>query len=182
MVSIRCKMLVKSELKKLGLHYVNVELGFVDVLEDINDDQRAKFKMALQKSGLELMNDKKAMLIEKIKNTIVEMIHYSDEIPKINFSNYLSEKLEYDYTYLANLFSETEGKTIEHYIILHKIERVKELIIYDELNLTEIAWKLHYSSVGALSNQFKKITGLTPSFFKSLKNKRRSPLDNVGKL
>lgn len=182
MVSIRCKMMVKAELKKLGLHYVNVELGVIDVLEDITSEQRAKFKIALQKSGLELMDDKKSMLIEKIKNAIVEMIHYTDEIPKINFSNYLSDKLEYDYTYLANLFSETEGKTIEHFIILHKIERVKELIIYDELNLTEIAWKLHYSSVGALSNQFKKITGLTPSFFKSLKNKRRNPLDNVGKL
>lgn len=182
MVSIRCKMIVKAELKKLGLHYVNVELGVIDVLEDISNEQRAKLKIALHKSGLELMEDKKSMLIEKIKNTIVEMIHYTDEIPKINFSNYLSDKLQYDYTYLANLFSETEGTTIEHFIILHKIERVKELIIYDELNLTEIAWKLHYSSVGALSNQFKKVTGLSPSFFKSLKNKKRNPLENVGKL
>lgn len=182
MVSIRCKMIVKAELKKLGLHYVNVELGVVDVLEDISEEQRSKFKIALHTSGLELMDDKKAMLIERIKNLIIEMIHYADEFPKVKFSNYLSEKLGYDYTYLANLFSETEGKTIEHFIILHKIERVKELILYDELNLTEIAWKLHYSSVGALSNQFKKITGLTPSFFKSLKNKRRSTLDNVGKL
>lgn len=182
MVSIRCKMIVKAELKKLELHYVHVELGVIDVLEDITNEQRAKLKIALQKSGLELMEDKKSMLIEKIKNTIVEMIHYTEEIPKINFSNYLSDKLQYDYTYLANLFSETEGTTIEHFIILHKIERVKELIIYDELNLTEIAWKLHYSSVGALSNQFKKVTGLTPSFFKSLKNKKRNPLENVGKL
>jgi AraC-like DNA-binding protein len=107
------------------------------------------------------------------------MIHYTDELPKVNFSQYLSEKLNHDYTYLANLFSETEGITIEHYLILHKIERVKELIIYDELNLSEIAWKLHYSSVAHLSSQFKKITGLTPSFFKSLKDKRRNALENV---
>jgi AraC-like DNA-binding protein len=125
------------------------------------------------------MDDKRAMLIEKIKNVIIEMVHYTDELPKINFSDFLAEKLNYDYTYLANLFSETEGTTIEHFILLHKIERVKELIIYDELNLTEIAWKLHYSSVAALSNQFKKITGLTPTFFKSLKHKRRSTLENV---
>ena len=116
---------------------------------------------------------KKSVLIEKIKDVVIEMVHYEDELPKVNFSDYLTEKLGYNYTYLANLFSETEGTTIEHFIIIHKIERVKELIIYDELNLTEIAWKLHYSSVSHLSNQFKKITGLTPSFFKSLKNKKR---------
>jgi AraC-like DNA-binding protein len=179
MVSIRCKMIVKEELKKLGLHYVTVTLGEVDVMENITKQKREKLKTALLKSGLELMDDKKAMLIEKIKNVIVEMIHYSDELPKIKFSDYLSEKLKYDYTYLSNLFSETEGTTIEHFILLHKIERVKELIIYDELNLTEIADKLHYSSVGHLSNQFKKITGLTPSFFKSLKHKKRITLENV---
>lgn len=179
MVSIRCKMMVKEELKKLGLHYITVELGEVDIMEEISKQQREQFKIALFKSGLELMDDKKAMLIEKIKKVVIEMIHYSDERPKINFSNYLSEKLNYDYTYLANLFSETEGTTIEHFIILHKIERVKELILYDELNLTEIAWKLHYSSVAALSNQFKKITGLTPTFFKLLKHKKRSTLENV---
>jgi AraC-like DNA-binding protein len=163
----------------LGLHYVTVTLGEVDVMENITKQKREKLKTALLKSGLELMDDKKAMLIEKIKNVIVEMIHYSDELPKIKFSDYLSEKLKYDYTYLSNLFSETEGTTIEHFILLHKIERVKELIIYDELNLTEIADKLHYSSVGHLSNQFKKITGLTPSFFKSLKHKKRITLENV---
>jgi len=179
MVSIRCKMVLKSELKKLGLHYTNVQLGEVEVMETMTTLQRQKLKTGLLKSGLELMEDKKAVLIERIKNVIVEMVHYSDEIPKINFSEYLSEKLNYDYTYMANLFSETEGTTIEHYILLHKIERVKELIIYDELNLTEIAWKLHYSSVAHLSNQFKKITGLTPSFFKALKVKRRQNLDNV---
>ena len=179
MVSIRCKMVVRAVLKNLGLHYSNVELGEVNIMENITDEQRVQIKTALLKSGLVLIDDKKSILIEKIKNIVVEMIHYTDELPKVNFSQYLSEKLDHDYTYLANLFSETEGTTIEHYVILHKIERVKELIIYDELNLSEIAWKLHYSSVAHLSSQFKKVTGLTPSFFKSLKDKRRKPLDNV---
>ncbi|SMO32933.1 Helix-turn-helix domain-containing protein [Solitalea koreensis] len=172
-------MMVKEELKKLGIPYATVDLGEVEIREDITDQQREQVKIALLESGLELMDDKKAMLIEKIKNTIIEMVHHTDELPKINFSDYLSEKLDYDYTYLANLFSETEGTTIERFIILHKIERVKELIIYDELNLTEIALKLHYSSVAHLSHQFKKMTGLTPSFFKSLKHKKRTMLENV---
>lgn len=179
MVSLRCKMMVKEELNNLGLHYMNVSLGEVEIMENLTPKQHDDLKFALHKSGLELMDDKKSMLIEKVKNVIVEMVHYSDEIPKINFSDYLQDKLHYDYTYLANLFSETEGITIEHYIMNHKIERVKELIIYDELNLTEIAAKLHYSSVAHLSNQFKKITGLTPSFFKSLKDKKRNTLDDV---
>ena len=179
MVSIRCKMAVKEELKNLGLHYVNVELGVVEIMENITPVQHDQLKMALLKSGLELMDDKRAILIEKIQNVIVEMVHYSDELPRTNFSDYLSEQLNYDYTYMANLFSETKGITIEHFIIRHKIERVKELIIYDELNLSEIAWKLHYSSVAHLSHQFKKITGLTPSYFKSLKYKKRSTLENV---
>ncbi len=179
MVSIRCKMIVREELKKLGLHYLAVNLGEVDLMENITEKQRGQIKAALLKSGLELMDDKKSMLIEKIKNIIVEMVHYSDELPKIKFSEYLAEKLNYDYTYLASLFSETEGVTIEHFIIIHKIEKVKELIMYDELNLTEIAWKLHYSSVAYLSAQFKKITGLTPSFFKSLKDKKRNSLENI---
>jgi AraC-like DNA-binding protein len=179
MVSIRCKMLVKDELKKLGLHFANVELGVVDIMENITIQQREELKTALHKSGLELMDDKKAILIEKIQNVIVEMIHYADELPKTNFSDYLSEKLNYNYTYLSNLFSETKGITIEHFIILHKIEKVKELIIYDELNLSEIALKLHYSSVAHLSHQFKKITGLTPSFFRSLRHKKRNTLENV---
>jgi AraC-like DNA-binding protein len=179
MVSIRCKMLVKEELKKLGLHFVTVDLGTVEVMEALPADVREQLKAALLKSGLELMDDKRAILIEKIQNVIIEMVHYMDELPKTNFSNYLTAKLDYDYTYMANLFSETKGITIEHFIILHKIERVKELIIYDELNLSEIAWKLHYSSVAHLSHQFKKITGLTPTFFKALKHKKRSTLENV---
>jgi YesN/AraC family two-component response regulator len=179
MVSIRCKMVVKDVLKKLGLHYSIVELGEVNIMENITEQQREQIRTELLKSGLELMDDKKSILIERIKNIIVEMVHYTDELPKVNFSHFLSEKLKHDYTYMANLFSETEGITIEHYILLHKIERVKELILYDELNLSEIAWKLHYSSVAHLSSQFKKITGLTPSYFKSLKHKKRSALDNV---
>ena len=179
MVSIRCKMVVKAELDKLGLDYGVVDLGEVDVKDDITLQQYELLKGGLLKSGLELMDDRKAMLIEKIKNVIVEMVHYTDELPKTKNSDYISNKLKHDYTYLANLFSEATGTTIEHFIIAHKIERVKELIIYDELNLTEIAWKLHYSSVAHLSNQFKKITGLTPSFFKSLKLKKRTTLENM---
>jgi len=176
---MRCKIVVKEELKKLGLHYVLVDLGEVDIMEDITNDQRDQIRVALMKSGLELMDDKKAVLIEKIKNVIIEMVHYKDELLKVNFSDYLSEKLNYDYTYMANLFSEIQGTTIEKFIIAHKIERVKELIIYDEMNLTEIAWMMHYSSVAHLSNQFKKITGLTPSHFKSLKDKRRNAIEDV---
>lgn len=179
MVSIRCKMVVKDTFKKLGLHYVTVNLGEVNVKEDITPQQRATLKAALLKSGLELLDDKRAILIERIKNVIVQMIHYEEELPKKKFSVYLSEQLKYDYTYLANIFSETQGTTIEQYIILHKIERVKELIIYNELNLTEIAWKLHYSSVSHLSTQFKKITGLTPTYFKSLKKKKLSLLEDL---
>jgi len=172
-------MLVKEELTKLGLHFVIVEMGVVDIMEDITDEQRDLIRAALLLSGLELMDDKKAVLVEKIKNVIIEMVHYTDELPKTNFSDYLSDKLQYDYTYLANLFSESQGSTIESFIIHHKIERVKELILYNEFNLTEIAWKMHYSSVAHLSNQFKKITGLTPSLFKKLKDKGRIPIEDV---
>ncbi len=179
MVSIRCKMVVKAELEKLGIDYGTVELGEAEVKGPLSAQQREQIKSALLKSGLELMDDKKAMLIEKIKNVVVELIHYSEELPKTNFSDFLSEKLDYDYTYLANLFSEVQGTTIQQYIIIHKIERVKELLVYDELNLTEIAHKLHYSSVAHLSNQFKKITGLTPTHFKKLRYKRRKMLENL---
>ena len=180
MVSNRCKMTVKEELKKLGLHFVFVELGEVDIMEDITPEQREELKTALADSGLELMDDKKAVLVERIKNAVIEMVHHSDENIKINFSEYLSEKLNHNYTYLANLFSEVRGIRIEHFMIAHKIERIKELIIYDELNITEIAWKLNYSSVAHLSNQFKKVTGLSPSHFKKLKDKGRSPIEEVG--
>lgn len=180
MVSERCKMVVKEELRNLGLHFIVVDLGVVEIMEDLTEEQNKLIKIALHKSGLELMDDKKAILIEKIKNVIIEMVHRSDELPKTNFSDFLSEKLKYDYTYMANLFSEVQGTTIEHFIISHKIERIKELIIYDELNITEIAWKMNYSSVAHLSNQFKKVTGLSPTHFKQLKDKRRSPIEEVG--
>jgi AraC-like DNA-binding protein len=170
---------VKSELEKLGLHYTSVELGEAEIKESISAEQMAHLSIALRRTGLELMDDKKSILVEKIKAIIIELVHYTDEQIKINLSDYLGEKLNYDYTYLANLFSEVKGTTIEKFYLTHKIEKVKELIVYDELNLTEIAEKLHYSSVAHLSNQFKKITGLTPSHFKKLKHKRRSTLGNV---
>lgn len=179
MVSLRCKMLVREELKNLGIHAVVVELGLVEVQEEISSAQLQQLKANLLLAGLELMDDKKAMLIEKIKIVITEMIHYNDELPKINFSEYISNTMGYDYTYLANIFSEVKGTTIEHYIIAHKIERVKELLLYDELNLTEISYIMNYSSVSHLSKQFKKVTGLTPTYFKNLKGKKRNALDNV---
>lgn len=179
MVSNRCKIVVKEELKKLGLHFMVVDLGEVDVMETLTLSQRQELKLALLDSGLELMDDKRAVLIEKIKNAIIEMVHHSDELIKVNFSDYLSEKLNHDYTYLSNLFSEVQGTTIAQFIISHKIERIKELIIYDELNITEIAQKMNYSSVAHLSNQFKKATGLTPSHFKQLKDRRRSPIEEI---
>lgn len=180
MVSIRCKMIVKSALEELNLNYGSVELGSVDIKDKLTDKKRKKLKAALLQSGLELMDDKKAILIEKIKSLIIEMIHYDDELPTVKKSIYISEKLNYDYTYLANVFSEVTGTTIENYIIAHKIERVKELLLYNELNLSEIAIKLHYSSLAHLSNQFKKVTGLTPTYFKKLKVMRRRALENVG--
>ena len=173
-------MAVKEELKKLELHFIVVDLGEVEIMEKITTEQREALKSGLLNSGLELMDDKRSVLIERIKNVIVEMVHYTDEVIKINFSHYLSEKLNHDYTYLANLFSEVQGTTIEQFIISHKIERIKELIIYGELNITEIAWKMNYSSVAHLSNQFKKVTGLSPSHFKKLKDKRRSPIEEIG--
>ncbi|HWY12941.1 MAG TPA: helix-turn-helix transcriptional regulator [Bacteroidia bacterium] len=180
MVSNRCKLAVKGVLKDLGLHFVVIDLGEVDIMEDISHEQREQLREALLSSGLELMDDKKAMLIEKIKNVIVQMVHHTDEMIKINFSNFLSEKLNHDYTYMANLFSEVQGTTIEQYIISNKVERIKELIIYGELNITEIAWKMNYSSVAHLSNQFKKVTGLSPSHFKQLKDKKRNPIEEIG--
>jgi len=180
MVSNRCKMLVKEELKKLNLHFVVVDLGEVEIMETISGDTLQNLKNVLQQSGLELMDDKKSVLIEKIKNVITEMVHYSEEIPKMNYSDFIAEKLNYDYTYLSNIFSEVKGITIQQFIIINKIERVKELLLYEELNLTEISYKMHYSSVAHLSNQFKKVTGLSPSHYMQLKDKRRNPLEEIG--
>lgn len=180
MVSNRCKIAVKDELKKLDLHFIVVDLGEVEIMENLSFEQRELVKAALFSAGFELMDDKRAVLIERIKNTIIEMVHHTDEVIKTNFSVFLSEKLNHDYTYLANLFSEVQGTTIEQFIISHKIERIKELIIYGELNMTEIAWRMNYSSVAHLSNQFKKVTGLSPTHFKKLGDKRRNPIENIG--
>ena len=179
MVSIRCKMIVKSELEKMCLQYTTVELGEVEIKEELSKKKFNQLKTALQTFGLELMEDRKSMLIEKVKNIIVEMIHYSEDPPLTNFSDFLSQKLNYDYNYLSTLFSEVKGTTIEQYIIAHKIERAKELLVYDELTLTEIAFRLHYSSVSHLSRQFKKVTGLTPSFFKQMRHKRFTPREDL---
>ena len=179
MVSLRCKMVVKEELAKLGMRYVIVELGMVEIIDDITEEQRIELRAGLLKSGLELLDDKKSILIERIKNVIVEMIHYADELPTVNYSDYISSKLDMDYTYLANIFSEVKGITIQQFIILHKIEKVKELLLYDELNLTEISYKMNYSSVAHLSGQFKKVTGLTPTYFKKIRNKKLTPLEDV---
>jgi PAS domain S-box-containing protein len=181
MVSNRCKITVKEELKKLGLHFIVVDLGEVDIMENISNDQREQLRVALLTSGLELIDDNKAVLIEKIKTIIVGMVHHSEGRIKTNLSDYLAEKLNYDYTYLSNLFSEVQGTTIEQFFISHKIELIKELMIYGELTISEIAWKLNYSSVSHLSNQFKKVTGISPSHFKNLKDKRRSPIEEIGK-
>lgn len=172
-------MVVKQELQKLGLHYVNVDLGTVEILENITESQKFQLAYNLKEFGLILLDKKRNIIIEKIKAVIIEMIHYSDELPHVNYSDYISEKLGYDYTYLANTFSEVKGITIQQYIIVNKIERVKELLMYDELNLTEISYKLHYSSVAHLSNQFKKVTGLTPTYFKGLKKKRLNNLEDL---
>lgn len=179
MVSLRCKMVVKDELQKLGIHYVILDLGMVELLQNITEEQRLLLKINLLRYGLELLEDQRSILIERIKNVITEMIHYSDELPDTNYSDYISQKIGHDYTYLSNIFSEVKGITIQQFIIMHKIERVKELLLYDELNLTEISYKLHYSSVAHLSNQFKKITGLSPSFYKKLKQKREQNLENL---
>ncbi len=179
MVSLRCKMVVKEELRKLGLHFIVVDLGEVEIMEELTQSQHDSLNTALLHTGLELMDDKRAVLIEKIKNVIIEMVHYTDELPKINYSEYISKKLDYDYTYLSNLFSEVKGITIQQFIIHHKIERVKELLLYEELTLTEISYQMQYSSVAHLSNQFKKITGLTPSQFKLLKNRRRKAIEDI---
>ncbi len=179
MMCLRCKIMVKSELENLGIHHTIIELGEVHIVETLTEGKRHELKIALLRSGLELMDDKKSILIEKIKTCVIELIYYSDDLPHINFSEFLSSKLKYDYKYLSSLFSEVKGTTIECFIILHKVERVKELLIYDELTLKEIAFKLKYSSVAHLSMQFKKSTGLTPTYFKRIKHIKRTTLDSI---
>jgi AraC-like DNA-binding protein len=179
MVSIRCKLVVKAVLENLGLNYSTVELGEVKITGSLSHAKQEELRHGLLAFGLELLDDRKSIIVEKLKNVIVEMIHYADELPSIKFSHYISKKLNYDYTYLANLFSEVKGMSIQHFMITHKIERVKELMIYDELSLTDIAWQLHYSSVAHLSAQFKKITGLSPTHFKNMKQMRLTALDDL---
>jgi AraC-like DNA-binding protein len=181
MVSNRCKALVQNELTSLGLQseYVVVDLGVVDLHKDITDIQLEQLKDNLNKAGLELLDDSKSKLIDKIKKLLTEMIHSMEEQPNVNYSVYISEKLGYNYNYLANIFSEVKGITIQQFIIIHKIEKAKELIFYDQLTLSEIAHRLHYSSVAHLSSQFKKVTGLSPSFYKKIKEKREGVLENL---
>lgn len=179
MVCTRCKMVVRSELERIGAYCTMLELGEAEIIGDLTADQLGSLNDGLKKTGLELMDDKRSILVERIKTTIIELVHFSEEQLKTNLSDYLSEKLNYNYTYLANLFSEVKGTTIEKYYLFQRIERVKELLVYNELNITEIAYKLHYSSVAHLSNQFKRLTGLTPSHFKNLRNKRWQSLNNV---
>ena len=172
MVCIRCEMIVKEQIKKITSNNTIVKLGEVEVVDTLTNAQLNEFKTGLLRFGLVVLDDKKSLIIDKIKKVIIEMVHYEDEPLKINFSTYLSKKLDHEYTFLANLFSEVEGINVEHYLIKHKVERVKELLVYHKLTLTEISYKMNYSSVAHLCNQFKKITGKTPSDFK------RSKYDN----
>jgi AraC-like DNA-binding protein len=180
MVSLRCKIVVKEELDKLKLKHTSIELGEVNLEKDITGDERELLRKGLLKKGLELIDDKKSLLIAQTKTIIIELIHYSEENTKINYSDYISEKLNYNYNQLATLFSEVTGTTIANYIIINKIERVKELLLYDELSLTEISHLMEYSSVAHLSSQFKRITGLTPTYFKKIKkHKTRIMLEDL---
>ncbi|WP_216629166.1 helix-turn-helix domain-containing protein [Sphingobacterium lumbrici] len=172
-------MMVRAELDKLCILYGNIDLGEIEIKQVLSQEELTFLGAALLRSGLELMDNKKAILIERIKNVVIELVHYTADFPSIRKSDYISQKLQYDYTYLANIFSESLGMTIEHFIILHKIERVKELLMYDEKSLTEIAFMLNYSSVSHLSSQFKKVTGLTPTFFKNMRYKKRINLEDV---
>jgi AraC-like DNA-binding protein len=174
MVCSRCKTIVKAELDKIGIHYVTVELGEVTIKQKISSGQHTKLYVALQQSGLELIDDRKNDLIEKLKSAIIDLEQYSDEDLKTSFSDYISLNVNDNFISLNTLFAEIEGITIEKYIIKHKIELVKELLVYDELNLAEIALKMHYSNAAQLSSQFKSITGLTPAHFRQLRHIRNS--------
>lgn len=179
MVCNRCIMVVRNELEKLGYHPSGLTLGEVELDKEINDNEKRIINHHLQSFGFEVIDDKKSRLIGQIKSLIIDLVHYQNSELRSNLSDVLSSKLNHDYTYLSNLFSEVEGTTIEKYFIAQKIEKVKELLVYDELSLSEISFQLNYSSVAHLSNQFKKITGLTPSHFKNIKADKRKPLDKV---
>jgi len=179
MVCNRCIMMVKQALEGLSIPYLNVQLGEVELSAHLSPMQQEALNVDLEKIGFELIDDRKKRMIEKVKNIIVKMVHQKQEFPKHNLSDYLSEQLHYDYNYLSSTFSEIENITIEKFLINQKIERVKELLVYDELSLNEIADKMSYSSVAHLSNQFKKVTGLTPGHFKKIKDNKRRPLDEL---
>lgn len=179
MVCNRCKMVVKSTLENLGLHPVRVELGEIELRENDISPVKQQLRHDLQVLGFDLLDDKKAKTIEKVKNLITDLIQNKNNVLNITLSEYLSRELHQDYSSLSNLYSEVEGMTIEKYYILQKIEKVKELLVYDELSLSEIASRLNYSSTAYLSNQFKKVTGLTPSHFKKLRPVKRTPLDDL---
>lgn len=179
MVCNRCIMVVKNELDKLGLRVNNIKLGEVVLAHDLGPEEKGSLVEALKPLGFEVIDDKKGRIIEKIKNTIIELVHYQETNLNTNLSDVLSREVNHDYNYLSNLFSQIEGTTIEKYFIAQKIEKVKELLVYDELSLSEIAMRLNYSSVAYLSNQFKKVTGLTPSHFRQIKESKRKPLDEV---
>jgi len=179
MVCERCKMVVKAEFEKLGLQTISVELGEVEIQNTITKDQKNDLLIRLHALGFDLIDDKKSKTIEKIKTLIIDLVHHKNNELKTNLSDYLAQNLNQDYNSLSNLFSEVENTTIEKYFISQKIEKVKELIIYNELSLSEIADILNYSNVAHLSNQFKKVTGFTPTYFKQLKNKKRSQIENL---
>lgn len=179
MVCNRCIMVVQNELDKLGLDVKSIKLGEIVVGHELTTDEKKKIEEVFIPLGFEVIDDKKSRIIEKVKNTIIELVHHQDNDAKTNLSEVLSAKLNHDYNYLSNLFSEVEGTTIEKYFIAQKIEKVKELLVYDELSLSEIAFRMNYSSVAYLSNQFKKVTGLTPSHFKQIREDKRKPLDKV---
>ena len=179
MVCNRCIMVVQSELEKLGLGIKKIKLGEVVLEKPLDSEQKHSIEQILIPLGFEVIDDKKSQIIEKIKTIIIDQVHHADNEPKMNLSDILCTQLNHDYNYLSNLFSEVEGTTIEKYFIAQKIEKVKELLVYDELSLSEIAHRLNYSSVAYLSNQFKKVTGLTPSYFKQIKEDKRKPLDHL---
>lgn len=179
MTTLRSKKEIRNIIEGLGLHPTVIEVGEIEIEEVLSERQIKTLNEILLSNEFELVGDKESILIERIRNVIIEMIHYSEELPVIKYSNYISNKLKTNYTYCSKIFSKVKNTTIEHFIIVHKIERVKQLLSYNELTLSEIAWKLHYSSTAHLSSQFKKVTGLTPSFFKKLEAKKLTPLESL---
>ena len=179
MVCNRCILVVQNELDKLGIEATNIKLGEIILKKDLTTAEREALENVLDPLGFQVIYDKKSRMIEKIKNVIIDLVHHQDNDAKPNLSDVLSDALHHDYNYLSNLFSDIEGTTIEKYFIAQKVEKIKELLVYDELSLSEIADRMNYSSVAYLSNQFKKVTGLTPSHFKQIREDKRKPLDKV---